>query len=702
MLRTVSVAAGVLSGLFASSAFCAEQVTVHRDAWGVPHVFADDPACGAYGLGYAQAEDRLSDIYTAVRTGMGTMAEAFGPKFVEQDYMMRLCRNTQMAQKSWDGLPDHLKRIMTRFTAGINAWVAEHPDDVPEHAVKLEPWMPLTISRAMVLRWPLGAIMDDLNNRRSRPPMQSNEWAVAPSRSADGTAILLADPHLTWEGLAVMYEARVHAQELQMNGYFLIGTPLLGIGHSRYVGWALTTGGPDCGDAYEMTIHRGERPEYLYDGTWRPMDVEQFTIPVKGADPVVKTALYTHLGPVIRMAEDDDSLAWVGAAPLLNATKIMQQSWKMVTARNVYEFYDAIGMGEFNEQNVMFADVEGNIGYVRAGMTPIRPSGYDWTAPVPGHTSATAWKGIHHVDDLVHIINPPQGFMQNCNVTPEVMMPDSPLIRDRYLPHIFNAADWEKNNPRSIRARQLLDGDTSITREEAIAMALDVHDIQAERWQNELRSMVESAGTEKMKDAEFAAVVEAILSWDGQFTPEATATCVYKFWRLKCGNALDVSPLAHGGHLSRPDQAAALDLLQATIAELKQKYGRWDVPWGDVHRVGREGRFFPVGGAEFRSGSKEANFSETLFDVRCDPDPEIPGQYTARNGTMALILMFFREDGIESLTCTPWGQSGHPDSPHFLDQGEKLYSRRGLKPTWWNPDDLKPHIRTSSVLTVVP
>ena len=679
-----------------------QEVTIHRDTWGVPHIYADTPAAGAWGLGYAQAEDRLSDIYAAIRTGTGTMSEAFGVKFVDRDYLMRLCRNSEMSKKSWDGMPKHLRELLINFTAGVTAFANEHPDQVPAYAIDLKPWMFLTISRTMVLRWPLGAIMDDIGSSdgRPRPPFLSNEWAVSPARSADGIPILLSDPHLTWEGLAVMYEARVHAGDLHMNGYFLIGTPVLAIGHNRHVGWALTTGGPDCGDAYKMTMHTGDQPEYLYDGEWRKAEAVEFTIAVKDSDPVTRPAVFTHLGPVMQYSEEDDATAYVGAAPLLNATQLMQQCWKMVTATNVHEFYDAIGMGQFNEQNVMFADVHGNIGYLRSGMTPIRPHGYDWTAPIPGNTSATAWKGIHPVDDLVHVFNPPQGFMQNCNISPENMMPGSPFTQERYLSHIFNVADWEINNPRGIRARQLLDADDSITRDKAISIAMDVHDIHAERWQSELKNIMETAGRDQEHSPELLNAVQAMLAWDGEFIPEARATVAYKFWRLKCGNNMNLSAMAQNRHLTSKQSSMALQLLQQTIDELKEQYGRWDVPWGEVHKVGRGGIYFPVGGAEFRSGNKAANFSETLFDVRCDADRNIPGQYTAVNGSMAMILMFFHEDGIESLTCTPWGQSGHQDSEHYMDQGENLYARRGLKPTWWKAEEMKKHVKSTHVLTV--
>jgi len=254
------LAGGCLSILLATIASAADeldpnQVTIYRDTWGVPHIYADSETAGAYGLGYAQAEDRLGDIYQAVRTGMGSMSEAFGPQHVQQDYAMRLWKNAELAESRWEESPDHLKKIAAAFLQGIQAYEAKHPDKIPEYAMELQPWMMLTIGRAMTLQWPIGTILSDLKgSAKSGPPIapaqRSNQWAVSPKRSADNVSILLTDPHLTWEGLAVLYEARVHAGDLHMNGYFLIGSPLVGIGHNEHVGWAMTTGGPDTSDVY--------------------------------------------------------------------------------------------------------------------------------------------------------------------------------------------------------------------------------------------------------------------------------------------------------------------------------------------------------------------------------------------------------------------------------------------------------------------
>jgi acyl-homoserine lactone acylase PvdQ len=356
-------------------------------------------------------------------------------------------------------------------------------------------------------------------------------------------------------------------------------------------------------------------------------------------------------------------------------------------------------MNQYNEQNVMIADVHGTIGYVRNGATPDRPDGYDWSAPVPGNTSKTAWKGLHPIDDLVHIFDPPQGYMQNCNISPQNMMVGSPLTPDKYKKHIYNVS-WDTNNPRSIRTVEILDADKSVTREDAIACAMDVHDIQAPRWQHELKSAVAAVGKNHSEDGEFSRAVEAILAWDGEFTPDATATTLYKFWRLKCGNEIELAPLAEGKELGSADRGKMLDLLAGTIKEMHDRYGRWDVAWGEVHRVGRGGKLFPVGGCDFRSGNREANHSETLFDVGSKEDADKPGYYIANNGSMATILMFFHKDGIRSYSCIPWGQSADPESPHYMDQGEKLYSQRQMKDTWWAEADAKAHAKSEKVLTV--
>jgi acyl-homoserine-lactone acylase len=681
--------------LLGCTAYAAD-TALHRDTWGVPHIYADDEAAGMFALGYAQAEDRLEDIYLAIRTGVGRMAEVKGKDFVQQDYMMRLTHNDTLHAPYLASAPEQLRKNLAAFTAGIQAYIDEHPGEAADVAISIEPWHPLAVGRAMILRWPIGTMMDDLNNApdRNKPPMGSNQWAVSPQRSADRSAILLSDPHLTWEGLAVLYEARFHGGDLHMNGYYLIGSPMLAIGHNQRVGWALTTGGPDTSDVYRIKFHIAPRPEYQYDGEWKPITIENYTIAVAGGDPVTKPGFFTHLGPVISEPDMKSGTAYVGASPYLDQTGLYAQFYSMAKSGNIKEFNASLGAHQYNEQNVMSADVDGNISYVRNGATPIRPKEYDWSRPVDGTTSATAWQGIHPQSDLVCIVNPTQGYMQNCNISPANMMVDSPLTPDKYPPYIYNVS-WDRNNPRGRRTVDLLHGNDSITAEDALGIVFDVYDRLAPRWQGELRTAWEAASPARRENKEIQKAVEAVLAWDGQYTKDSTASVLFKFWRLRCGEQMDLSPIGREEPLVAEARVKMLDLFEQMIGELKDRYGKWDVPWGQVHVVGRGGKYFPVDGADYSSGDKEGNFSETLIDVRCTDLKERPGVQVANSGSMAMILMFFDKNGVRSFTCTPWGQSGHADSPHYVDQASALYSHRRMKSTWWTMEELKPNIEST-------
>jgi acyl-homoserine lactone acylase PvdQ len=292
----------------------------------------------------------------------------------------------------------------------------------------------------------------------------------------------------------------------------------------------------------------------------------------------------------------------------------------------------------------------------------------------------------------VTIVNPEQGYMQNCNISPVNMMVGSPLVPEKYPPHVYNTT-WDQNNPRGRRTIELLHNDASVTSDEAKDYALDIHDRLARSWQGELRRAAE-ADPSWTADAEMKKAVEVALAWDGDYLPDARGAALLKFWRLKCGEKLDLAPLHNDGRLDDATRAEAKKLFRATIEEMTQKYGRWDIPWGEAHVVGRGGRYFPAPGADFDKGNKDANFSETLMDVRSVEDPTKPGRFVANSGSMAVILMFFGPDGVESFTCTPWGQSGHADSPHYVDQAEKLYSRREMKNTWWKKADLLEHVES--------
>ena len=669
-----------------------ENVTVYRDTWGVPHIYAKTEAGAAYGLGYCMAEDRLEEIFMNVRTAIGRMSEIDPAEDNQQtDYFMGVLANEAKCEEWYNGAPHHLKVIADGFAKGINAFVEEHPEKKSEAYVEFKPWHGVAVGRTMILTWPIGTIMDDLKGSKNFNGFASNEWAVSPSRSADGRAILLTDPHLTWEGLQVFYEAHVHGGAINTTGFHILGSPVVGLGHNEYVGWTATTGGPDTSDVFALKLgaKKSRGIEYEYDGKMVQGKLKLVEFKVKGQEkPVQKPAIITEFGPLMAEPDYEKGVAYAGVSPYFDSIGLFEQQYAMVTSKSADGFYAALGQNQFMEQNVMYADRDGNIGYVRTGRVPIRPDGYKWDAPVPAHTSASKWLGIHDIADLVQIKNPPQGYMQNCNISPANMMKDSPMTPEKYKDYIYNVS-WDSENNRSRNAKRLLEADDSITVDEAIAIAMNVYDILGEPWKAALKTAVDSAGADKMKDPIFAAGVNDILAWNCEFTKESTAAALTKFWRLKCQDGgIDVEAIANGTPLSAEQNAKMLDLLAETQAEFKTKWGKDAVQWGETFVVGRGGKYFPAVGCDFGGGPNKSNQSETLLDVSAGREVDDKGRAIANNGSMSMVLMFFSKDGVESYTCYNWGQSGDPNSPHYVDQTEKLYTQQKMKPSWSKLEDV--------------
>ncbi len=662
------------------------KVVVHRDGFGVPYIVGGNDNDAAYGLGYAMAEDRLGDLYANVRTAIGRSAEAFGDvnDNVDTDYAMRICKNAERAQRTFAASPEGLRTLLDAFVKGVKAFETQHPEKRPEWAIDLEPWHPLAIGQAMVLRWPLGGIQDEIKNTRDHDKnFGSNQWAVSSKRSADGDPILLTDPHLTWEGMAVFYEAHVFGGAIQMQGFFMVGSPLLALGHNGHVGWAATTGGPDTADIYEVKINPEKQTQYEYDGQYRDAKLEFIQIKVKGQDkPITRPAGFTHLGPLFSAPDPKKGTALVGATAYLDSDKLGEQFYRMCLAKNNQEFYEALGLNEYMDQNIMFADREGNIQYVRVGRVPVRPEGFDWTRAVPGLSSATAWKGIHPIADLVQIKNPAQGYMQNCNISPANMMLNSPMTPDKYPADIYNVS-WDSMNTRGQRSLDVLSADESITREEAIALAFDIQDVLEPAWRKALEVALADPAAAKALTPEAKDAAKKLLAWDGQFSKESEAPPIVMFWRGKVQGSVDEKKLLAQETLSLENNLTLLQGLSDTMAEMQKTYNRLDLKWGDIHKVGRNGKLYPADGVVLGSNQR----TRTLFNVGAKENPKGSGTYVADNGSMSMVLMFLHKTGIETYTCTPWGQSADPASPHHTDQAEKLYSQRKFKTVAITPED---------------
>lgn len=678
-------ALAALAGLVGAGGVVAGEVTIRRDTWGVPHVFADTLADGAFGLGYAQAEDRLAQIDLNYRQAIGRLAEVQGPGAVEGDWRHVLAGQESVCRRRYGELPAEVRALCEAYQEGVRAYAAAHPEKRPADALTPEPWMVPAVLRMVILNWPVGQAMHELGFRdRARP--YSNTWAVRPGRTADGAAILLIDPHVGFDGPFRFYEFRLHAGGHDISGFGPVGTPFLGLGHNAFLGWACTTGGPDTTDIYAEQVDPSDPGRYRYDGGWRTFTRETVTIPVKGAKPVVRTLERSHHGPI---ALREGNTAYAIACPYLGEIDLATQFYRMMTARDLAAFDAALGMNELMEQNVMYADVAGNIRYVRTGRVPVRPPGFDFGRPVPGDTSRSEWKGIHPLKDLVQVLNPPTGYLQNCNVSPDTMARGLKLDPAAYPPYLFHSYPNVANS-RGRRAVELLERHDRLTVEQATAIALDTHADRCELWQAALREAAGRADLTRPRlgtdPAALKKAVDAILAWDGRMDQDSTAATRYRAWRMVAQDRK--LPELDGTGRAKVSDDALLDSLAEATARMVSLFGGDEVPYGRVHRIRRGGRSWPVSGGDSGGG-------QTLRAVGSSLEGNV---FYGNNGQTWTQLVQFRPGAVRSWSANTYGESDDPASPHFSDQAEKLYSRSRLKPTWFQPAELDGNVESSVVL----
>ena len=509
-----------------------KQTTIYRDTWGIPHIYSNSEANLAFAFGYAQAEDRLIQILRSYRHAEGTLSEAFGEGYVDTDYVQRVWQHAKISQQKFSELSPDMQKIITYFVAGIKQYMSEHPEKVPEWAPEIFPWHAVAWGRTFIWGWPLGQAMGDLRRglRKIERLHHSDQWVVSAERSAESVPIALIDPHLSFESSGHWCEARLHAGDLQVCGMCVVGTPFIALGHNRTISWAMTTGGPDCADVYELEINPENPMQYKYDGEWREIKTEKVVIRVKRKDgftAVEKSIERCHYGPI---SERRRNKAYAIKCAYENEVRLSEQMLAINKAKNLAEFKKALAMRQLMPQNNMFACVDGDIYYARTGRVPIRPDGFDWDYPVPGNTKDSEWLGIHPHNDLVQITNPESGFMQNCNISPGTMMPNSPLTADKYPDYIYNDSQ-NRSNPRGRSAIRLLKAEENLTVERAKQIALDTSGDGFEIWQTALINVfdVNLQSNDDLKKA-----VKLIQNWNGRLDADNLSAPLYRFWRREC------------------------------------------------------------------------------------------------------------------------------------------------------------------------
>jgi len=641
-----------------------QRVTIYRDIYGIPHVFGETDAATMFGFAYAQAEDNFWRIEDNYIRSLGRRAEVEGEQRISNDGRARALAIPRLAREEYRRLPRKIAALVDGYVAGLNAYLADHPEVKPRLLTRIEPWYPLAFIRynyymggfffsSGIRPGDLETALDDVWDRKD---FGSNGWVIGPSKSATGHAMLFVNPHLPFFGPGQVYEGHVNSKESGWNftGYTRLGFPFPYVGHNESLGWVSTDNAADQADLYAETF-TGEL-HYRSGAVQRPATVWTDTIRVKtaaGVEPRVVTFMKTHHGPIVGRRD--------GKPLALRMAKFEGDGWleewyNMTRARTVTELRRAMQPLNMLFGNVMAADAEGNTWYLYNAAVPVRDARFDWSGPVDGSDLATEWKGYHTIDQLPQLLNPESGWMQNCNTTPFLLTsrgnPDSTKF-PRYMVR-------ESDNWRGWSSRRILGATSRFSWDDWGRVAFDTYVAAAD-------SLLPPLLADSTQDPRRSAAIAVLRQWNRRSDTTSIAMSVFDAWR----------------------DAPSLD---SALTRLERTWGTWQVPWGAVNRLQRiderineqfsdERPSIAVVGAGQQHG--------TIFAFVTSGAERLKRRYGTAGGTYVSVVEF--GPTVRGLAVHTMGESGDPASKHYFDQAP-LYARGQFRPAWFTLEEIRAHL----------
>lgn len=432
-----------------------EEVTINRDRWGVPHIFARNEKDLFFACGFVHAQERMWQMELSRRAGLGRLSEIFGRRTLEKDRFMRNLGLRQAAEKDYEKLTPRMKELLLAYGDGVNSWMRSRKLDWPPEFLILgyrpHPWsaldsliikelMALLLSvdyqseamRAKLAK-KLGAekalqIIEkgiavpsseieglSLSESHGVPPFRgSNNWVLSGSRTESGKPLLANDPHLGISLPSVWFEFHLVCPEFNAVGVSFPGVPSVIIGHNEFVAWGETNSYADVQDLYLERLDPAGNM-YLDQDGWKPLLKSEEMIKVKGEkEPVRVEMKWTERGPIITPyvieSESPLSLSWT----IYEGGRTFESFYLLNKARNWREFQDALKLFDCPSQNFVYADREGNIGYYLSGKIPKRQTKAA-LFPYPAWEEGGDWQGFLDEGEKPNLFNPARGYIVTAN-----------------------------------------------------------------------------------------------------------------------------------------------------------------------------------------------------------------------------------------------------------------------------------------------
>ncbi len=690
----------------------AKRVTIVRDNWGVPHIYGKKDADCSFGLMYAQCEDNFWQLEETMIRQLGRIAEVNGAADLGRDAEVHLFQCTQRAQESFEKAPAYIRENCIAAAAGINYFLSTHPETNVQLLHHFEPWffllpVPVSPNDHGITNSERQAVLGSA--AISSPGSEGDEWlqaqmdgsntlAINNAKVNNAKSILVINPHVGFFGGDQRYECHLISKEgLNASGFAILGTFYIWSGFNANLGWSHTNTGADMQDVYLETTDPADSTHYLYDSKSRPFTSWTDTLHYKnengGEDIRVYQFRKTHHGPVVALRGSQ----YVTAKSVLDddAALYILQSMQMAKAKDLEQFQAAMANCALGT-NTMYADNKGNIAYWHGNRIAIRDTSYNWKRPVDGSTSKTEWKGYHTANQTIHYLNPPSGFLQNCNSSPFLASGDSLLLTAASYPKYMGADEQTLRSQEMLYQMRLRGAmDTAAVRE-----AITSHNLPEMRnWLSQILADCDAAiASDSSSRRIIGPVMDTLRNWNRQYSLTSRAMTIAFAWHSqfiswarsgafrRSGNRVD----GNGLQLPTPPGVAA-QLMASAVNDLLDNFGTVFVPWGDVcrlqriHTSGKE-KFsdarpsLPVNAAPSMMGSLFA------FNLRFDPGNK--SGYGVSGNTYVAIVSFGKKMNAHSIVT--FGQRANAASPHYFDQAP-IYAEGRFKNAWFSRRAVKQH-----------
>jgi penicillin amidase len=509
----------------------------------------------------------------------------------------------------------------------------------------------------------------------------SNNWVVSGEHTETGLPLLANDPHLEIQMPAIWYEVGLHAPGWDVVGFSFAGVPGIIIGHNDRIAWGVTNVGADVQDVFVERINPDNPRQYEFMGEWRDMEVIRETIRVNGGEDRVVTIRATQHGPIINTLVDGQSdllaVQWTAAEP----SRILQSVILLNQAQNYEEYREALRYWDIPSQNVVYADVEGNIAYQMPGLVPVRKNG-DGLLPVPGWTGEYEWEAWVPYEELPALLNPDSGYIVTAN---------NAVVDEAYPHHL--AWYWDEGD-RSQRITDLIEAAISsgkITAEDYARIQFDSKSLFAETYVPLLTGL-------SSQDEHVQAAIEQLKSWDYQEPRDSVAASIFELFYTHLGAAVLAdevgeenvasvsSPIffydlaAESGSrwwddIDTPEletrEIIMLRALSDGVSWLEQKLGSdmeaWT--WGELHQATFVSQPLGLSGiglieALVNRGPFPADGGNGIVNAIGWSQSE-PAAVTWHPSMRMIVDL---SDLDASLSVIPTGQSGHPYHQHYDDE----------------------------------